>query len=273
MPTVTENVDLPGDVDPARCTVELQLYQADRTPLKEARNQVTGETVAGRRVVTLDAAGVWTEALTGNVDLLPAGSVWGRRLRAPRVDSTLSYATVAASGGPYQWKVIETDPPAALTSAALAAHAASSSLHGGGRRLAIAHLAANFTTASITYVDIPGATCTFTVPANGKFVAEAWLPLLVEEAARTGDIRMVFGAVPSIITADTVRSAAANQAMSFHLRAALPAPIWTPTASSTQTVKLQMKTSVATSDLSVFVDFAGLQNLAYLEIYAMADAS
>lgn len=280
MPTVSEQASLPADVDPTRCLVELQLYQADRTPLREARDSTSDETIVGRRLVVLDgttdespAVGAWALDLPGNDDLVPAGTVWGRTLRGPRVDATLSYATVADSGGPFQWQQILTDPPDAITPPALAAHAADRALHGGARRLAVAHVAANFTTASTSYVDIPGATCTFTVPDNGKLVAEAWLPLLVEESARNGDIRMVYGATPSLITADTVRSATTNQAMSFHLRAALPAPIWTPAPGSVQTVKLQMKTSIASSDLSVFVDFAGLQNLAYLEIYAMADAA
>lgn len=126
MPTVTEAIDLPGVTDPELCTVEVQLYQADKTPLKEARDSSTGETVAGRRVVVLDgataqspAAGAWSLSLAGNANLVPSGSVWGRRLRGPQVDSTLSYATVPTTGGPYQWQQILTDPPAALAPAAL----------------------------------------------------------------------------------------------------------------------------------------------------------
>lgn len=348
MPTVSENIDLPGDVDPERCLVELQLYQADRTPLLEARDTGSGATVAGRRVVALDAAGTWTQALTANAGLSPAGSVWGRRLTGPKVDpSTLSYATVPAGGGPYQWKAIEDDPPAALAPSGLAAHAADLSLHGGGQRLGIAHIAANFTTASTSFVDIPGSSLTVTIPSTGKLVLAAWLPLLIEEAiagqasvssgsrtsgvttmntsaahgftpgqivvvnvadttyngafvvastpsstqftyAQTGvandaasgtgtvglinnpgggaDVQLVYGAGNSIITADsTPRADIGNQAFSFWLRAPLPAPIYTPPPSTSVTFKLQMRSTHATSDASVFVDFIGLKNVAYLE--------
>jgi len=119
MPTVSENVDLPGSVDPTRCVVELQLYQADNTPLLEARRTSDGATIAGRRVVALDATGSWSQVLDGNAGLTPSGTVWGRRLSAPSVGPTLSYATVPTSGGPFSWKAIETDPPGALTSSAL----------------------------------------------------------------------------------------------------------------------------------------------------------
>lgn len=126
MPTVTESVELPADVDTTRTLVQVQLYKADRTPLTEARDSVSGDTIAGRRVVVLDgttpespSVGSWSLVLTGNANIVPSGTVWGRRLMGPQIDDTLSYATVAVAGGPYQWQQILTDPPGALAPAAL----------------------------------------------------------------------------------------------------------------------------------------------------------
>lgn len=83
------------------------------------------------------------------------------------------------------------------------------------------------------------------------------------------DIRLVTGAGPTVITADsTPRAQFANQPMSFFLRAELPASTHTPTPGTEVTYKLQAKSTHATSDLSVFVDFAGPQNVAYLAAWA-----
>lgn len=220
-------------------------------------------------------------------------------------------------------------------------------LSGSGldRRIGIAHIASNFTTASTSYVDVTGATLSITIPTPANFELVAWLPLLIEEAIggqtavtsgsrtsgvvtmnstahglkrdqlaqvtvadttyngiyvvqsvptanqflynQTGlgddaasgtgvvgvagnpgagaDLRLVRGS-NVVVTADsTPRATVGNQVMSFYLRAPIPAPIYTPTAGTTETFKLQVKSTHATSDVSVFVDFAGLNNVAYLE--------
>lgn len=119
MPTVSENVDLPAGVEPQRVLVEVQLYQADNTPLDEAYNSSSQKTIAGRHVVQLDSSGAWSLTLDGNAALTPSGTVWGRRLIGPQIEQSLSYATVSTTPGTYQWQAILTDPPASLAPAAL----------------------------------------------------------------------------------------------------------------------------------------------------------
>ncbi len=212
MPTVTEQATLPADVDPTRCRVEVQLYQADRTILKEARDTVSGETVVGRHELVLDgttasspAEGAWSLVLPGNSTLTPSGTVWGRTLSGPRVPSTLSYATVSSSGGPFQWKAIETDPPVAIDPAGLAAHAADSLLHGGGQLLAYADRATSFTTASTSATDVTGVTITFVVP-EGPYVVECGAFGLIEEG-RAGQIAVASGSRTGGVTTLTTGAA------------------------------------------------------------------
>lgn len=220
-------------------------------------------------------------------------------------------------------------------------------LRGSGleRRIGIAHIASNFTTASTSYVDITGASLTITVPTPANLEVVCWLPVLIEEAiagatavtsgSRTSgvvtmnstahglttgriasvsvadatyngnyvvasvptanqftyaqaalgddaasgtglvapagnpgagaDIRLVVGASTVIQADSTLRAVTANQAQSFWMRAPLPCSTYTPVAGQQVTFKLQMKSTHATSDASIFVDFAGPQNIAYLE--------
>lgn len=264
MPTVSEQASLPADVDPTRCTVELQLYQADRTPLKEARDTVTGDTIVGHCVVALDGAslqspspGAWSLPLAGNAGLTPTGSVWGRRLRGPRIDpdSTRSYATVATTGGPFQWKVIETDPPAAIDPAGLAAHAALTSQHGAGQELFCVETTNNFGPAGIgtTFLDVPGLSATVTIPAR-PFVLEVDLPIIILPAAATAwaDARIVFGAGPTQITANkrqgqAVEASVLEKILHLPVKCRIPNNLHTPTAGSQVTYKVQFRGSAAYS--------------------------
>jgi hypothetical protein len=269
MPTVAEQASLPADVDPSRCAVEVQLYQADRTPLKEARDTVTGETVVGRRVFNLDgtgsspAEGAWSLVLPGNTSITPSGTVWGRTLSGPRVVPTLSYATVPASAGPYQWKVIETDPPAAIDPAGLAAHAADTGLHSGGRRLGIAHLA-NQLTASTSFVDLPGATLTLTNPTPATFDLILDLPVSIETSGQYGEFQILAGSTV-IGVRRTQLAQAANQSLGWGFRLALPSTLYTPVAEASVTYKVQWRSSLSTSDVAIVTEFGVPINTGYFE--------
>ncbi len=263
--TVAENADLPGAVEPARVKAELRLYRADNTPILEARDTSTNKTVVGRRIVELDASGIWTvNNLPGDNVLSPSGLRWGRRLKGPGVDSTLSYASIPNTGGPYDWKVQEVDAPANVAPSGLAAHAADTALHGGGQRIALATIATNFATASTSYVDVPGGAITFTVP-NRPWVLNARNPLTIGEANRFANMRIATSA-GAVIIEDTLRSATAGQQATNSMRAPIPASTYNPTPGTSVTVKLQVKSEVGTSTITVFVDFLGSPlNVAYIE--------
>lgn len=118
MTTVTEENDAPAGIDAARAVATLQLIGAGNQPLKEAYSG--GKTIVGKHVVTLDgtttespAVGKWSLDLKPNTQITPAGTVWGRTLVGPDIDSTTSYGTVPVSGTP-TWDSIQAVPPADL---------------------------------------------------------------------------------------------------------------------------------------------------------------
>lgn len=267
MTTVTENVDLPATMDPTAVVVTLEVVGEGGDPLREVYWQSGARTVAGFSQFALTASGTWSESVVGNADLLPAGTAYRRTLTGREIPVTYEYATVPTTGGPYRWDEILTDAPATVTDSALSVHASETDLHGGGQELAYAGISTNFSTSSTSYVDITGLSVVVVAPSR-PYVLETWMPLLIEEAGRTVDVQMVLGTT-TVITANSVKSVSSGQAVPFHLRARLPANVQTPTAGSSYTYKLQIKTSQTSSDASVFVSFIGPVNVAYLQAYTV----
>lgn len=270
MPTVSEQENLPGSVAPERCTAVVQLYRADKTPLKEAKDSTTGARIVGRRVVVLDGAnaqspmpGAWSLPLVGNVNIVPSGTTYGRRVHGPQVDSTLSYGTVPASGGPYQWGDIESDPPAAIAPSGLAAHAADVTLHGGGQRLGIAHLA-NQSTASTTFVDVPGAVLTLTNPTPAELAFNVDLPLSVTTIGQSGEFRVLAGSTV-IGSRFGQKAQVANHAMTFTWRVPLDNTLYTPVAGAQVTYKLQWRNDGGTGGVAIVTEFGVPINTGSLE--------
>jgi hypothetical protein len=253
MPTLTEAIRNPGDLAPPTTTVTLELW-GDTGPIAGYK-PTSAVTIAGR---TTGSGGTWSiPDVVGNDDItIPAGTVYRVIRHLQGVDEPLiEFIDMPTSGGPYRIDQILTDPPAALTPSGLAAHAADTAVHGGGQRIFAANVAANFTTASTTYVDLPGATATFTIPAR-PFAVFLQLPVFVEESNASGDIQILAGS--TVVTAAAINRqtiAGPSNTMAFGFQA--PLPIWNPTPGTSVTVKVQMKSSVATSDLTVFVDFGG----------------
>jgi hypothetical protein len=212
-------------------------------------------TVAGRTTVS---GGSWSiPDVVGNNDItIPTGTVYRVVRYIQGVDDPLiDFITMPTTGGPYRLDQILTQPPGALTPSGLAAHAADTGLHGGGQRIFAANVDANFTTASTSFVDLPGATATFTVP-DRPFAVFLQLPVFVEEANQGGDIQILTGS--TVVTAAAINRqsiAGPSNTMAFGFQA--PLPVWNPTPGTSVTVKVQMKSSVATSDLTVFVNFGG----------------
>lgn len=270
MPTVSEQENLPGSVAPERCTAVVQLYRADKTPLKEAKDSTTGARIVGRRVVVLDGAnaqsptpGAWSLPLVGNVNIVPSGTTYGRRVHGPQVDSTLSYGTVPASGGPYQWGDIETDPPAAIPPPGLAAHADNTTLHGGGRRLGIAHIA-NQTTASGSFVDLPGAALTFNNPNPATLAFHLELPISVVTIGQNAQFQVLAGSTV-IGSRFGPKAQVANHAMTFGWRIPLPNTLYTPVAGAQVTYKVQWRNEGGTGGIAVVTEFGAPVNTGSFE--------
>lgn len=254
---VTENIDLPSGVEPTLTTVELQLVGSGGAPLSEAYDQGAQRTVVGLHRVRLDSTGAWSLNLNPNSALIPAGTVWRRSAYdRDRVVQTSSLGLVPATGGPYRWDQILANPPGALADSALAAHAADLTLHGGGTQLFLAEVASNFVTASTTFVDIPGATRTFTIP-NRPFVVEFQIAAFIEEAAQHAEVQLLAGATQL----DTARDAGriAGDLRKLGLRYPVPSLVHQPVAFTQVTYKLRVQTSVATSDVTVLADLFGLK--------------
>lgn len=194
MTVVTEDFDLPAGVDPTRAVAVIQLFQGTDLPLKEARNTSNGHTVIGKREVTLDgvdvgssAVGAWSLDLPANSLLSPGGTVWGRTLVGPRIESTTSYATVPTSGTP-TWKSIETDPPDDLPTVVLS------------YELAVAEILNNLTITGFNGFNIlPVPNMTVAVPDRPQPIyvsAQVWM-----EHASASNVNLIsMVAVPGVTT-------------------------------------------------------------------------
>lgn len=262
---VTENIDLPAGVEPTRTIIEIQLVGAGGAPLTEAYDQAAQRTIAGSHQTTLDTLGAWSLNLTPNSNLIPAGTAWRRTADGPAI-KTSSLAAVPATGGPYRWDQILTNPPGALTDSALEAHAANLTLHGGGTRLALAEVSTNFVTASTAFVDVPGATFTLTVP-NRPYDIDAQVAVIIEEAAQHAEARIVAGS-QQLVTA-RASSRFAGDLRTLKMDCPVPGWIHAPTPGTQVTYKVQVQTSVATSDATVLADLGfGLKWANYIRARA-----
>jgi hypothetical protein len=106
MPTLTEDIDLPGGVEPGSVRASLQLW-GDGAPIA---GYASSTTIAGR--TTVDGP-TWTiPDVVGNVAIEPAGTVYRVErtwsgLKTPLVD----YISMPTTGGPYRVDELLTDPP------------------------------------------------------------------------------------------------------------------------------------------------------------------
>ena len=157
MPTVFETLQLPTGA-PATGTVIFYLV-GDQGPITSAID-TAGATVVRQIKVPLDATGSYSVSLTSNDNILPANTVWARSYNGGRIIDTLDVGTA----GPYDATDIRADPPGSLTPTELAAHAADTTLHGGGRSLGVALISEDFTITGAGPTDIPGAQLSFTAP-------------------------------------------------------------------------------------------------------------
>ena len=163
MPTLEQDIDTPGGTDPASVNATVQLW-GDGTPVTGYQPS-TGKTIAGPRRAS--GPGWSIPSLIGNADLLPAGTVYRVEEAWPGLsDPLVRYVNLPTTAGPYKVGAIPAEQPASLSSAALAAHAINTDLHGGGRLLSIVSKTdGNFATSAFQ-VPITGMDMPVTVPAK-----------------------------------------------------------------------------------------------------------
>lgn len=254
MTTVTENIDLPGLALPDDAvSIEIALIDADQRPLA-VYHTGGGLSIISPYTFRLATNSIWSLDLKANSEITPGGTTY-RRIVRYRDQAFQAYFTVPAVGGPFRIDELLTDPPAAIANSALATHANDTSLHGGGQRLAIAHLG-NQLTASTAYVDLPGATFAINNPTSGKLALVLDVPASIEESTRFGRFRIVAGAT-TIWERTTNPASVANQAYHFSGTCELPNTLYTPVPGALVTYKVQWNTSVATSDFAIVTEFGG----------------
>lgn len=234
-----------------------QSHNADGTLKAAAVNDVVGEA---------------TDSVKGVIQL--AGDLGGTAA-APAVpgltahlnDTTDAHDASAISFAP-TGTINATDAQTAIAevasdaAAALAAHTADATTH-GGTELAIAQIASNFTTTSTSYVDVPGGSITFTVP-NRPYVVEAQLPVVVTSAGVQVFMKITNGSASVNLAGDSFSAVVNNESRALRAKVRVPKTGHAPTAGTEVTYKVQISSSSASSSVIVFVDFGGIVNDAWI---------
>jgi hypothetical protein len=135
----------------------------------------------------------------------------------------------------------------------------------GGDELVFAEITGNFASTSVSFIDVTGLTTgAITVP-EGPFIVEAEIPLFNNTSGADSSVQIVNGS--TVLVADTFRAPGANTGDLLQLKARIPYSIHTPAPGSTQTYKVQIASSTTVSLTTVFVDFAGRVNPAFIRAY------
>jgi hypothetical protein len=116
MPTVTEDLDLPGGDPPANLSVTVFPAGTDGVPLPVAYHDgtVVGETVLTRRNGGIDPDGRWTVELPPVSEMTPAGMRWGVRIAGHRVEPSTRFLLTPDDPGTFEAATLLTDPPGAI---------------------------------------------------------------------------------------------------------------------------------------------------------------
>lgn len=135
----------------------------------------------------------------------------------------------------------------------------------GGDELFFTEITGNFASTSTSYIDVTGLTSgSITVP-DGPYVVELFAPVFMDVI--TADVSMQILAGSSLLVSDTFRAPAANTGDLLQLKARVPFSMHTPAPGSSVTYKAQIKSSMTTATASVFVDFGGRLNPAFIRGY------
>jgi lysophospholipase L1-like esterase len=117
MPALTEDLDLPGNVDPDDVKVTLQLW-GDGQPVT---GFVDSTTVAGKR--RTEGASWSITDVVGNDDIIPTGTVYRVERTWPGLrDPLVDFIEMPTTGTTWRVDEVLTDEPATIESSALALH-------------------------------------------------------------------------------------------------------------------------------------------------------
>lgn len=264
MPVIFENLDLPSGAAP-NATVDITLVGPGRRPiagLHAPTNKLIVGTTHLRVGDGIDQDGLWTLSLPSNEEIIPANTAWliERDLGCNSYDS---FVGMPVTGGPFAASIIEVDALNEITPTALALHAADQDLHGGGQTLFFTEITANFGPITGTgFVDVPGLVGTLTIP-DRPFVIEAVLATAVETSGQFAEARIVFGSGPTQLTINKFRAGEANDSGKLYLQARIPTgTLHAPAPGSVVTYKIQFRTSLGTSDATIFVNFGAQIDIA-----------
>jgi hypothetical protein len=136
----------------------------------------------------------------------------------------------------------------------------------GGDELFFTEITGNFASTATSFIDVTGLTSgAITVP-EGPYVVELFAPVFMDLASQDVSMQIVVGA-STLIVSDTFRSPAVNTGDLLQLKARIPFSMHTPAPGSSVTYKAQVKSSSTAATASVFVDFGGRLNPAFIRGY------
>lgn len=267
MPTVYEDLDLPGGLTP---TAAIEIYLAGAGGKPVLGQQIsTGKTIAGTRRLSLgngiNDAGQWQLDLPGNDDIVPSGTTWRvhRRCDCHVYDTFIS---VPVTGGPYEALLLEDDPLNAIDQSTLATMRADID-----EELFFTQQTANQgPVTSTSFVDLTNLVATIEVP-DKPFILEANIPLLISANPVTGhcEVQMTHGPTNTAITTDRFYGRVANTQGHLHLAACIPAGVHAPTPGEMRTYKMRFRSSHASNQVNTFMDFGGNVDVCYFRGYTI----
>jgi hypothetical protein len=134
----------------------------------------------------------------------------------------------------------------------------------GGDELFFSEITGNFASTSTSFIDITGLTGTMTVP-DGPYIVELYTPVASSGAGANSTVQLVTGS--TVLVSDTFKAPAANDGAGLYMRQRFPSSMHTAAPGTQVTYKAQLKSAFTTSTATVFVDFAGRINPAFIRAY------
>lgn len=131
----------------------------------------------------------------------------------------------------------------------------------GGDELFFAEITDNFVSTANTFIDVTGLTGSLAVP-EGPYIVEFYMPLFISASGVTGSVQIVNGS--TVLVSDSFTAGANNQGAGMYGRTRFPNSMHTAAPASTQTYKIQMKSSTTAHTVSIFIALGSRLNPAYI---------
>lgn len=264
MTVVFEDLDLPGSIGgDIQAVVDITLWGSGQ-PIK-GRQISTGKTVGGVKNIIPDETGYWEADLVPNDDILPSGTTY-RVSQVIGCEVFVSFITAPVTGGPYLVSTIEEDAMNSIATPALASHAEDVSLH-AGFELASASTGTSFSVTGTSFVDIPGMSITFAVPAR-PYKLEFSIPVMAEDSGAYFSVELYDLADGGELIADNFRSHVAADGGRLAAFCRVPNLFHNPLPGTIVTYRLRGRRVTGTGDLTMIPDLFGARSLPTLQAIA-----